>query len=55
MTLLNVFVVRFTSSRKAVKELRTTQHSMERKMIVLTLRDRKTAEWIGVLTGVADI
>ncbi|MCJ3464060.1 hypothetical protein LNY58_26610, partial [Klebsiella pneumoniae] len=42
-------------AKKLEMKLRSTQRAMERKMIGVTLRDKKRAEWIREQTGVADI
>uniref|UniRef100_A0A224YMB0 Endonuclease-reverse transcriptase n=1 Tax=Rhipicephalus zambeziensis TaxID=60191 RepID=A0A224YMB0_9ACAR len=38
-------------TKRVQLKLRTTQRAMERKMIGVTLRDRKRAEWVTEQTG----
>ena len=42
-------------TKRVQLKLRTTQQAMERKMIDVTLRDKKRAEWVREQTGVKDI
>ena len=42
-------------TKKLENKLRTAQRAMERKILGLTLRDRKRAVWIREQTGIADI
>ena len=42
-------------TKKMEQKLKTTQHSMERTMLGISKRDRKTLQWIRNQTKVADI
>jgi len=45
----------WSMTQKMEQRLRVTQHSMERSMLGITKRDRKTNEWIRSMTQVDDI
>jgi hypothetical protein len=51
----DIWVSGWAVTKRMQDRLKTTQRSMERAMIGITRRDRKTNEWVRQQTGVQDI